>query len=115
MTRKWAKVGVTLEANYLRIVDRATGAEFAGVVEVDADAGWLVRFVFDEHRSIVVDGDEARTERVEGLSLRIDIDVGHFEGDHGARWQEWNPSDTADGITELHKLPATPPQSEDAA
>lgn len=120
MTRKWAKVGVTPEAHNLRVVDLNTGEEFKTVVEVDADAGWLVRFVTDEKGYIVVDGDEVTTERVEGLNLRIDIDLSKFgDVDFPAahEWRKWNPDDTADGITELHKLPtvASPPRSEDAA
>jgi hypothetical protein len=99
---------VTPEANGLRIVDRNTGAEFKNVIEADGDAGWIIKAVTDEAGLIVCDGDELRTERLEGLSLRIDIDAsmiggGDFTGER--KWREWKPDDTADGITELHKLP----------
>lgn len=112
MTRRWAKAGVTPEAHGLRIVDRNTGAEFKNVIEADADAGWIIKAVTDEAGFIVGDGDEVRTERLEGLSLRIDIDESMFGGGDftGARkWREWNPNDTADGITELRKLPTDSP------
>lgn len=108
MTRRWAKAGATPEARGLRIVDRGTGEEFKNVIELDADAGWIIQPVTDESGLIVCDGDEVRTERLDGLSLRIDIDASLFGGGDftGARkWREWDPDDTADGITELHKLP----------
>jgi hypothetical protein len=107
---------VTPEARGLRVVDRVTGAEFQGVVEVDADAGWLVRLAMDGS-GLIIDGDEVRMERLEGLGIRIDIDVGVFGGGPGSHWQEWNPRDTADGITELHELPTciAPSAEENAA
>lgn len=102
MTRRWAKVSITPEAHWLRIIDLATGSQFKNVIEVDADAGWLIRVMVDESGLARTAGDEFMTERLDGLHLRIDIDRGIFGGKDGD-WQEWNPQDTADGITEIHK------------
>jgi hypothetical protein len=63
----YAKAGET-PANWaeLQVIDLATGQEVRTVVEIDTEAGWLVRGRRDADGRLIDDGDEFAKERIEG-------------------------------------------------